>query len=177
MARTNTPTTMSPGTFSTGNYIREEDAQAVQEMLNQAFVDGRRMHLWVRASDTAWDSSGDAVATHAAQLPNTTGAVTLYMFRLWVDPDAQDLDVVIDINPPASNEATAYLTIGGYTTATYTFTPGSGPDGETADVATIGTGLVTCTVVVEHTVGTDDTFVDSFYIQEAAPSIPGPPNE
>jgi len=182
MARASTSSILPPGLFTPGNYIREEDIQTVQEQLNWTYRNIYRMHLFVLSAGSGWGGSGNEVATHDTLLPNATGAIVYYRAQIWVDADAQNLACAASGDAPAGggitagNEMTVLFNVGA-ASDTLTLTDSSGADSTTLATSATGTGLLTVTVTLEHTVGTDDTELRYFYVLEEQPTVPAPPDE
>ena len=176
MARTANNSTLFPGLFMTGNLIREEDVQEVQELLNFVFQDIGRNHLYVRCSEAGWGDSGNEVTTHGITLANTSGDVVWYRFQIWVDADVQDLTVGAMVTIPAGNDVDVTITIGG-ASGTLSLDNTTQNDAVTLATSSTGTGLLTCSVGFDHTNGSDDCTPEWFFVREDTPAIPAPPDE
>lgn len=175
MAKTPTNATLSPGVFTPGNYIREEDVQTVQEALNYAFQESMRQHLYVLAGDDGWATN--AVATHEAPIPTTSGATVLYRWQQWIDADQEFVDVGFSVTIAGADQVDVDFDIGGVTNSTFNLTSGTASASETLDVSGLS-GLVSCTCTVDHSSGSATLVPDWWFCQERnQPTIPSPPDE
>ena len=177
MARTSTSTTLPPGTFSTGNFIREEDVQSAQELMNYAFANSRHQYLFVISGDTGWGLSGNEAATHALVIPTTSGATIMYRWQMRVEVDETDILIGAIMTCPASNTVVVTFDIGADTTALTSFTSGTNSQESTVLTSSSGTGLLTCTLTVNHTVGSGVCTMGHWYVRGNTTAIPGMPDE
>ncbi len=153
MSRTATSSTLSPFVFSLGNGIFAEEVAEVAGML--AYAQARSPeHLAGLASGEAGWGSASSPATHSVTCASNTAA-TVYDYRIWVDPDLQDIRVAARADVPAGTTITVKFEVGG-TSATLTFTGATTTTTvATADLATsaTGTGLLDCLIVLQRTAG------------------------
>lgn len=179
MTRQAISSSLSPAQFSLGNGVYYEDVAEVAGML--AYAQARSPeHLAGLASGEAGWGSASSPATHSIAIGG--GAVTVYEFRIWVDPDLQDLRFAARADVPASTTCTVKLDVAGQP-ATLTFVGATTTTTvATADLATsaTGTGLLDCSIVVERTVGTGTGELLAWSVlglHIADVDLPAPPDE
>lgn len=145
-------TTLSPFLFALGQGVYAEEVRAVAGQL--AYAQARSPeHLAGLGSGEAGWGTASSPETHAISIAGTTA--TVYEFRVWVDPDLQELRFAARADVPASTTCTVKLDVAGEI-ATLTFVGATTPTTvATADLATAdtGTGLLDCSITVERTAG------------------------
>lgn len=179
MSRTAASSTLSPFLFALGQGVYAEEVAEVAKMLAYAQARSPEHLAGLASGEAAW---GDASSPETHERTITGAATTIYEFRIWVDPDLQDLRFAVRADVPASTTCTVKLDVAGEI-ATLTFVgPTTTTTVATADLATAdtGTGLLDCSIVVERTAGTGTGELLAWSVlglHIADGDLPAPPDE
>ena len=154
MSKTKTQGTLSPFAFGVGRPILEADVQVVAETLNYVAGESPTCYWDFVAGVHGWGTTGDEVATHRVKLATTSGYVEYYRFKIWIDPDEQEIEVAHECVVTAANTVLVKTTIGSNNVVTTHLNANNGSEvTDTILTSATGTGWQTVTIEINHSVG------------------------
>jgi len=154
MSKAKTQGTLSPFAFGVGRPILEADVQVVAETLNYVAGESPTCYWDFVAGVHGWGTTGDEVATHRVKLATTSGYVEYYRFKIWIDPDEQEIEVAHECVVTAANTVLVKTTIGSNNVITTHLNANNGSEvTDSILTADTGTGWQTVTIEINHSVG------------------------
>jgi hypothetical protein len=183
MTKRSTISTLPPFVFAFGQGIYAEDVAEVIEQLAYSGAHNAE-HLAGGASGPAgWGASTNEPAVHG--VVSTSTKVTIYVFQIWIHPDTISLNLAGRMLVTSTESHDLEFTIGSdVQSLTFTHSSGSIASVSSSGTSTIanigGTGLQTCTMKLQRTVGSVDSTLASWNIRGNVISdgaLPNPPNE
>lgn len=181
MSRSGAIETLSPFSLALGQHVYAEDLAAIASALAYAGARCPQVLASFVSGRSGWGPSGLEPGTHDALIEDSS-YVTLYTFRVYVDPDAQAVRVITRVEVDNTDNAKVRVTVGGATPVVHSVTAAGSPltveNDDDIDTADTGTGLIEVKIEVELTSGVGPAELEAFTLRELPiddADLPAPP--